>query len=53
MLSEPSPKVPRLKPCVAIVMLAFLLLPAGADASIPGPQLLTFGDYATGTEVST
>lgn len=37
---------------IVFVLAVMLLLPAGA-AALTGPQLLTFGDYPEGTEIST
>ncbi len=38
---------------IAAVALALCLAPVSASAAVSGPQLLTFGDYETGTEIST
>jgi hypothetical protein len=53
MLDDMRLAAKHLGPSLALFLLGFFLLPASADAGISGPQLLTFGDYGTDTEIST
>ncbi|MDX6626892.1 MAG: hypothetical protein QOE56_1881 [Solirubrobacterales bacterium] len=52
MLGWLRPRASGLLTAVGVALLAVFLMPAGA-AALSGPQLLTFGEYATGTEIST
>jgi hypothetical protein len=53
MLRARLQKASRLGLAAVVASIAVLLTPAAASAAVPGPQLLTFGDYETTTEIST